>query len=273
MPRPGKEENILSKKNRHTDRPSRKAYERDLRELQIAFGHLQRRAVERELRVCLVFEGRDAAGKDGTIKRITENLPPREVRAVALPKPNDRDRASWYFQRYVPHLPARGEMVLFNRSWYNRAGVEPVMEFCTPAQNKTFLHAAPKFEQMLVEDGIVLLKYWLDITKSEQKARLDARKNDPLKTWKLSPLDAYAQSRWEAYSAARDAMLQNTDHKDGPWRVVRAEEKRTARLNIMRDILHQLAPDLLESAGKQNVDRDIVRGFADGVAGAGFLAP
>ncbi len=248
---------------------SRKIYERDLRTLQIALGHLQRRIVDENRRVCVVFEGRDAAGKDGAIKRITENLPPREVRTMALPKPGDRDRASWYFQRYVPHLPAKGEIVLFNRSWYNRAGVEPVMGFCTPEQNETFLQAAPQFEAMLAKDGIVLIKYWLDISKSEQNKRLEKRKTDPLKTWKLSPLDAYAQSRWDEYSAARNAMLSRTDHDDSHWNVVQAGNKRIARLNVMRDLLRKIAPDLTD----QLPDRKIVREYTNKHFDNGTLAP
>lgn len=255
----------------------RKPYERELRALQIALGALQRRCVQESWRVCVVFEGRDAAGKDGTIKRITENLPPREVRSIALPKPTDRERKAWYFQRYVPHLPVQGEIVLFNRSWYNRAGVEPVMGFCTPEQNEAFLRAAPQFEEMLAEDGIKLIKYWLDITKAEQKKRLDARKTDPLKTWKLSPLDAYAQSRWDAYSAARNAMLRRTDHEDGRWNVVNAGDKRAARLGVMRDLLHRLAPDLVPDTtdGPKGAapGAGVVRAFALEMIREGTLAP
>ncbi len=248
---------------------SRKKYERDLRTLQIALGHMQRRGVEKNWRICVVFEGRDAAGKDGSIKRITENMPPREVRNIALPKPTARDRASWYFQRYVPHLPAEGEITLFNRSWYNRAGVEPVMGFCTPEQTQVFLTAAPQFEEMLAEDGIVLLKYWLDIPKAVQHKRLEKRKNDPLKTWKLSPLDAYAQSRWDAYSEARNTMLRRTDHGLGKWNIVQASDKKMARLEIIRDLLHKLAPDLLDHP----VDRKIVQEFTPKQIADGTLAP
>jgi len=246
-----------------------KAYKRDLRILQIALGALQRRVIKKDWRICVIFEGRDTAGKDGAIKRITENLPPREVRAVALPKPTDRERKAWYFQRYVPHLPIEGEIVLFNRSWYNRAGVEPVMGFCTPEQTEQFLRAAPQFEDMLAEDGITVIKYWLDITREEQKQRLEARKHDPLKQWKLSPLDAYAQSRWDAYSAARNAMLRRTDHDGGRWNVVRAGDKRAARLAIMRDLLTRLAPDLADRPPLPAM----VRPFALKMIEDGTLAP
>ncbi len=247
----------------------RKQYERELRAHQIALGAMQRRATEENWRVCVVFEGRDAAGKDGTIKRIIENLPPRDVRAVALPKPTEREQESWYFQRYVPHFPAQGEIVLFNRSWYNRAGVEPVMGFCTPAQNQTFLRSAPRFEKMLADDGIVLIKYWLDTPKAEQFKRLEKRKTDPLKTWKLSPLDAYAQSRWDDYSAARNTMLRETDHTQGRWNIVQAVDKRAARLGIMADLLQRLCPDLAPQTPK----REAVRPFETDMFDDGTLAP
>jgi polyphosphate kinase 2 len=184
-----------------------------------------------------LVEGRDGAGKDGTIKRIVEHLSPRETRIVALPKPSDRDKTSWYFQRYVPHLPAAGEFVLFNRSWYNRAGVEPVMGFCTAGQTKDFLSEAPVFERMLVKDGIRLVKYYLDISKDEQKERLADRRKDPLKQWKISPIDAVATQKWNDYSKARDTMLALTSHDDAPWHVVKADSKKRARLNVIRHLM------------------------------------
>ncbi len=217
-----------------------KQYEHDLRMLQIELCKMQRHIAEQNQRLCIVFEGRDTAGKGGSIKRIIMHLPPREVRTVALPKPTERERDSWYFQRYIPHLPAKGEIVLFDRSWYNRAGVEPVMGFCNEEQHQNFLNAAPKMEEMLAKDGIHLIKFWLDISRTEQGERLNDRAKDPLKTWKLSPMDAEAQKRWDAYSAARNSMLQRSDHAKGRWSIVNGMKKRTARLAIMRHILQQV---------------------------------
>ena len=197
----------------------------------------QRDLIERGSKVAIVMEGRDGAGKDGTIKRIIEHLSPRDTRVVALGKPSDRDRTSWYFQRYVPHLPAGGEFVLFNRSWYNRAGVERVMGFCNDGEYKAFLGEAPQFEAMLVRSGITLVKYYLDISKAEQKERLADRRADPLKQWKISPIDAAAIKKWDPYSEARDAMLAQTSHTAAPWHVVKADVKKTARLNTIRHFL------------------------------------
>lgn len=219
---------------------SKSDYERALKALQIELVQTQAWAIEQGLRILIVFEGRDSAGKDGAIKRIVEYASPRQTRVVALPKPSDRERTQWYFQRYVPHLPAAGEMTLFNRSWYNRAGVEPVMGFCTPEQHDRFLKDAPRFERMLADDGVIVMKFWLDISKAEQARRLEARVEDPLKRFKVSPLDAEAQARWEAYSAARDRMLTETDHKAAPWTVVATDDKKTARLNILRALLKRL---------------------------------
>jgi polyphosphate kinase 2 len=221
------------------------AYETELEQLQIQLVETQAWAIEQGLRVLILFEGRDSAGKDGAIKRITEYMAPRQTRVVALPKPTERETGQWYFQRYVPHLPAKGEVVLFNRSWYNRGGVEPVMGFCTPAQHDQFLHDAPGFERMLTDDGVILIKLWLDISKDEQAERLAARITDPLKRFKTSPLDAEAQKRWDAYSAARDRMLAETHTDQAPWTVVATDKKKKARLNIIRHILHRLdRPDL-----------------------------
>jgi polyphosphate kinase 2 len=188
----------------------------------------------------VILEGRDAAGKDGSIKRIVEHLSPRETRVVALGKPSDRDRSGWYFQRFVPHLPVAEELVLFNRSWYNRAGVEHVMGFCTKAEHEEFMTSVPKFEEMLVNSGIKLLKYYLDISKKEQAKRLGERARDPLKQWKNSPIDAVAVQRWKAYSQARDAMLLRTHTAMAPWHLVRTDNKRLARVNLMRDMLSRL---------------------------------
>lgn len=215
-------------------------YDSELLALQAEMVETQAWAIEQGLRVLIVFEGRDAAGKDGAIKRITEYMAPRQTRVVALPKPTERETTQWYFQRYVPHLPAGGEIVIFNRSWYNRAGVEPVMGFCTPAQHDEFLKEAPRFERMLVDDGIILMKVWLDISREEQAERLEARKDDPLKRFKVSPLDAEAQKRWDAYSAARDRMLAETDSDWAPWTVVVTDKKKDARLNVLRAILTRL---------------------------------
>lgn len=213
------------------------AYAKALLKLQIELVRLQRHIIGRQERILVIFEGRDAGGKDGTIKRIVEHLSPRETRVVALGPPSDRERHSWYFQRFVPHLPTAGEMVLFNRSWYNRAGVERVMGFCTEAEAQEFLHAVPAFEEMLVRSGIRLVKYYLDITRGEQKKRLEERRKDPLKQWKLSPIDAKAVHLWRRYSAARDEMLARTHSPAAPWTVVRADDKHRARLNVIRDLL------------------------------------
>lgn len=212
-------------------------YGKQLYKLQVELVKLQRQIIARGERLLVIFEGRDGAGKDGTIKHIIEHLSPRDTRVVALPAPSDRDRHSWYFQRYVPHLPAAGEMVLFNRSWYNRAGVEPVMGFCTKAEARDFLEAAPIFESMLVHGGIHLFKYYLDITKKEQKQRLRDRAVDPLAQWKLSPIDGQAQRLWPAYSKARNLMLRKTHTAYAPWTIVSANDKHAARLNVIRDLL------------------------------------
>lgn len=216
---------------------SDKDYDAQLYALHVQLVKMQRHMIAQNQRLCVVVEGRDGAGKDGTIKRIVEHLSPRETRVVALPKPSERDRTSWYFQRYVPHLPAAREFVLFNRSWYNRAGVEPVMGFCTREQTETFLDEAPVFERMLVKDGIRLVKYYLDISKDEQKERLADRRKDPLKQWKISPIDAVATEKWKDYSKARDEMLARTSHADAPWYVVKADSKKTARLNVIRHLM------------------------------------
>jgi polyphosphate kinase 2 len=190
----------------------------------------------------VIFEGRDGAGKDGTIKRIIEHLAPRNTRAISLPKPSDRQRTEWYFQRYIPLLPAAGDFVIFNRSWYNRAGVEPVMGFCTPRETEDFLRDVPSLERMLEEADIRLVKIWLDIDKKEQAARLDSRREDPLKQLKVSDLDKLAQKKWKAYSRARDEMLRRTHTAIAPWICVRADHKKKTRLNVIRHLLRVLAP-------------------------------
>lgn len=226
-----------------------------LEALQIEMVATQAWAIEQGVKLLVVLEGRDTAGKDGAIKRITEYASPRQTRVIALPKPTERESSQWYFQRYVPHLPAAGEFVLLNRSWYNRAGVEPVMGFCTPEQHEQFLDDAPRFEKMLTASGITLIKLWLDISKEEQAKRLAARMTDPLKRFKVSSLDAEAQTRWEAYTAARDRMLAETHSKAAPWTVIATDNKKTARLNIIRHILHRLDRPGLDA---QKPDKDVV---------------
>ena len=241
----------------HRGRMGKKSdkYDADLERLQILLVETQHWTIEQGRKTLIIFEGRDSAGKDGAIKRITEYMSPRQTRIVALPKPTERETSQWYFQRYVPHLPADGETVLFNRSWYNRAGVEPVMGFCKPEQHTQFLSDAPSFERILADDGIVLIKLWLDISKAEQARRLAERLEDPLKRFKVSPLDAEAQARWEDYSAARDRMLDETDHNHAPWTVVATDDKKTARLNIIRHILRSIGGP---GAAADAPDEDVV---------------
>ena len=219
-------------------------YKKALTRLQIQLVSLQRDVIEHGRKVVILFEGRDAAGKDGTIKRIIEHLSPRDIRVVALGKPSDRDRTSWYFQRYVQHLPAAGEIVLFNRSWYNRAGVEHVMGFCTPEEYEAFLREVGMFETMLLDSGIHLMKFYLDITREEQAARLAERDTSPLTRWKISPIDAVALEKFDAYSEARNRMLAETS-APGPWRVIPANSKRRTRLTVIRDMLNEIpCPEL-----------------------------
>ena len=215
-------------------------YKQTLRKLQIELVKMQRHCIGHGDRILIVLEGRDAAGKDGSIKRIVEHLSPRETRVVALGIPSNRERRSWYFQRYTPHLPAAEEIVLFNRSWYNRAGVEYVMGFCSAEEHEEFMQSVPKLEEMLVNSGTTLLKYYLDINKAEQVRRLAKRRRDPLTQWKSSPLDAVAVKHWKDYSKARDAMLLRTHATVAPWRIVKADDKRSARLNLIRDILSRM---------------------------------
>ncbi len=215
-------------------------YEKSLRELQIGLVKVQRHVIKHGHKVLVIFEGRDAAGKDGTIKRIVEHLSPRETRVVALGKPSDRETTSWYFQRYVRYLPAAQELVLFNRSWYNRAGVERVMGFCTEAESDRFLEEVVPFENMLIGSGVQIIKYYLDVGKKEQKRRLHDRRRDPLKQWKISPIDRVAQKHWNAYTDARDLMLARTSTPLSPWLVVRADDKHLTHLNVIRDLLSRV---------------------------------
>lgn len=215
-------------------------YQDELERLQLKLVEAQAWAIDKGVKTVMLFEGRDAAGKDGSIKRLTEHMSPRQTRVVALPRPSERDSGQWYFQRYVPHLPTAGETIIFNRSWYNRAGVEPVMGFCTPAQHEQFLKDAPRFERLLTDSGILLIKFWFDISKAEQADRLAERVAEPLKRFKVSALDAEAQTRWDAYSTARDRMLARTHSAHAPWTVVATDHKKTARLNVIRHVLTRL---------------------------------
>lgn len=222
-------------------------YKKNLKALQVELTKLQRHIIKHDHRILVIFEGRDASGKDGVIKRIVQHLSPRETRVVALGKPNEREQQSWYFQRYVPHLPTAQEMVLFNRSWYNRAGVERVMGFCTAGEYEVFLETVNDFEKIISRSGIRILKYFLDITKKEQRARLRDRRKDPLKQWKISPIDEQALDRWSDYSRARDDMLRATNTETAPWLIVQTDDKRHARLNIIRDLLSRIdCPDKSE---------------------------
>jgi polyphosphate kinase 2 len=212
-------------------------YKRILYDLQVQLVKLQNHVIRKGMKVLVVFEGRDGAGKDGAIKRIIQHLSPRETRVVALSKPSDRDESSWYFQRFVPHLPVGGEIVLFNRSWYNRAGVEHVMGFCTRDEYELFIEDAPRFEQLLVRSDTIVRKYYLDITKAEQKRRLAKRHHDPLTQWKVSPIDEVAIRHWDEYSQARNQMFARTHTAFAPWTIVRTDDKHSARINVIKDLL------------------------------------
>jgi len=215
----------------------RKKYEKELRKLQVGLCHLQRWVKEAGLRIVVVFEGRDGAGKGGTIRAITERLSPRVFRVVALPAPSDREKSQVYLQRYLQYFPAAGEVVIFDRSWYNRAGVEQVMGFTSPKEIKRFLELCPQIEKFLVEGGIILIKLWMEVGNDEQQRRFEARVKDPLRQWKLSPMDLPSRQRWYEYSRARDAMLKKTDTRIAPWHIVRSDDKRAARLNTIAHLL------------------------------------
>lgn len=226
------------------ERPARKkkkikndVYEKELFRLQLELVKLQEWIKHKQLKVVVVFEGRDAGGKGGVIKRITQHLNPRICRVVALPAPTEREKSQWYFQRYVPHLPAAGEMVLLDRSWYNRAGVEHVMNFCTEEEYREFLRSCPEFERMLVRSGIILIKYWFSVSDEEQERRFQSRLEEPHKRWKLSPMDLESRSRWVEYSKAKDQMFAHTDIKQAPWYVVESDVKKHARLNCIHHLL------------------------------------
>ncbi len=223
--------------NNDSKRLKRKDYENELRRLQAKLCQLQDWVKEKGLRVVIVFEGRDAAGKGGTIRAITEKVSPRVFRQVALPAPSDREKTQMYLQRYLPHFPAAGEVVIFDRSWYNRAGVEHVMGFCTQEQYDNFLELCPLFEKQVVNAGIILIKYWLEVSQHEQERRFQARIEDPLRQWKLSPMDVESWTRWYDYSRARDCMLEATDSECAPWYIIRSDDKRRARLNCISHVL------------------------------------
>ena len=250
---------------------NKKIYKQTLRDLQIELVKLQNHIIKHDDRILVIFEGRDAAGKDGTIKRIIEHLSPRETRVVALGMPSDRDRSGWYFQRFTAYLPTASEMVLFNRSWYNRAGVEYVMGFCSDEQYREFLETVPSYESMLMRSGIKLLKYYLDIGKDEQKKRLAEREHDPLKQWKISPIDKSAQKYWHQYSHARNRMFAKTHQASAPWTVVKADDKPAARINVIKDLLSRL-----DYAGKNHdliePDTEIVFEYHEAILHNGQLA-
>jgi polyphosphate kinase 2 len=224
----------------------RRFYFRELFRLQLELVRLQDWVQSKGLKVVVIFEGRDSAGKGGAIKRITQRLNPRVCRVAALPAPNERERTQWYFQRYVSHLPAAGEIVLFDRSWYNRAGVERVMGFCTEEECEEFFRSVPEFERMLIRSGIILLKYWFSITDEEQEFRFNMRIRDPLKQWKLSPMDVESRRRWEDYTRAKEVMLERTHIPEAPWWVVQAVDKKKARLNCIAHMLRQIPHEEVE---------------------------
>ncbi len=227
-------------KDEAPEKMKRKEYEKELRKLQVQLCHLQEWVKAEKLRIIILFEGRDAAGKGGTIKALTEKVSPRVFRVAALPAPSDREKSQLFLQRYIAHFPAGGEIVIFDRSWYNRAGVEHVMGFCTPEQHKRFLELCPPVEKFAVDGGIILIKLWLEVGMEEQQRRFEARIEDPLRQWKLSPMDTESFGRWYDYSRARDMMFEATDTKFAPWRLIRSDDKRRARLNVISHILETI---------------------------------
>jgi polyphosphate kinase len=242
------------KKEKQSNKPKKidsKTYEKELFKLQLELVKLQEWVKHKGLKAVVIFEGRDAAGKGGVIKRITQHLNPRICRVVALPAPTEREKTQWYFQRYVPHLPAEGEIVLFDRSWYNRAGVEKVMGFCSDDEYQEFLRSCPEFERMLVRSGIIMIKYWFSVSDEEQERRFQSRMEEPHKRWKLSPMDLESRSRWLEYSKAKDEMFAHTDIKQAPWYVVDSDIKKHARLNCIAHLLslipyEDLTPEPIE---------------------------
>ncbi len=241
----------------------RKEYEKALRKLQVRLCDLQRYVKEKGLRVVVVFEGRDGAGKGGTIRAITERLSPRVFRVVALPAPSDREKSQVYMQRYLQHFPAAGEVVIFDRSWYNRAGVEHVMGFCSDKEHKRFLEVCPQIEKFFIDGGIILVKLWLEVSNDEQKKRFEARIEDPVRQWKLSPMDLPSRTRWYDYSRARDQMLKKTDTRLAPWHIVRSDDKRAARLNTIEHLLSRIPHKKLPHEKVKLPERDMKGAYAD----------
>jgi polyphosphate kinase 2 len=241
----------------------RKEYEKTLRKLQVELCALQDWVKQKGLRVVVIFEGRDAAGKGGTIKAITERVSPRVFRVVALPTPSDREKSQLYVQRFIRHFPAAGEIVIFDRSWYNRAGVEYVMGFCTPEEHRRFLQVCPEFELFVVDDGILLIKYWLEVSDEEQERRFRARIEDPLRQWKLSPTDLCSRRKWFAYSRARDLMLEATDTKFAPWYIIPSDDKRRARLNCIRHLLDVITHEKVPREQPKLPDRSMDDAYDD----------
>ena len=252
----------------------RAEYDKALRKLQIQLCHLQSWVKEKGLRVVVVFEGRDGAGKGGTIRAITERLSPRVFRVVALPAPSDREKTQVYMQRYIEQFPAAGEVVIFDRSWYNRAGVEYVMGFCSDKQHRRFLELCPQIEKFLVEGGTTLIKIWLEVGNEEQERRFKARVDDPLRQWKLSPMDLPSRERWYEYSRARDLMLDKTDTDTAPWYIVRSDDKRTARLNVISHLLSQIPHKKLRADRVKLPKRSMKRAYDDdkAIANRRFVA-
>lgn len=230
----------VSKNGKKSKRVPKGVYEAELERLQVELVGMQQWVIETGARVVVIFEGRDAAGKGGAIKRIVQYLNPRSARVVALPTPSEREKGQWYFQKYLEHLPTRGEIVLMDRSWYNRAGVERVMGYCTDEEYERFLAQAPQVERMLVEDGIILVKYWFSVSDDVQQARFQSRLEDPMRRWKLSETDLFSITRWEDYSRAKDAMFKATDHDAAPWWTIESDDKRAARLNAISHLLTQI---------------------------------
>lgn len=262
----------MSRNSKKKAAPESEGYKHTLHNLQVELVKLQRHLIKNDLRILILLEGRDASGKDGVIKRLTAHLSPRDTRVVALGKPSDHDRNSWYFKRYVASLPASQEMVVMNRSWYNRAGVEKVMGFCTAAEHEEFMRSVLLFERILIGSGVQLFKYYLDISKFEQKKRLADRRIDPLKQWKISPIDKSALRHWDAYSDARNEMLTRTHSNDLPWHVVRADDKKRARLNVIRHLMARVdCPD--KDAHLAQPDPEVVFDFAEEHIRNGRIAP
>ena len=241
----------------------RQKYEKALRKLQVRLCHLQRWVKEKGLRVVVVFEGRDGAGKGGTIRALTERVSPRVFRVAALPAPSDREKSQVYLQRYLQHFPAAGEVVIFDRSWYNRAGVEHVMGFCSDKEHKRFLELCPQIEKFMIEGGVILIKLWMEVSDDEQKRRFEARIADPVRQWKLSPMDLPSRSRWYDYSRARDIMLKKTDTKIAPWYIVRSDDKKTARLNTIAHLLSVIPHKKLKDVKVKLPKRSTKRAYND----------